>query len=208
MIALYILGTLVLLVVLILLLRVGISISFGQELRAEAKIGPVKITLLPKPEKKEKAGKITENSGEKKPKEKLKFTFSNIQQALPVVLNALQKALRKVRRTVRINPLRVSVVFGGEDPSRVAEMYGWAGTAVWTLMPPLEQMLHIPNPQIHLEADYNSFSTRVEGEIGASFRAGQLLQIVLLLGVPVLRWYLCWQKAKEPVVKQEQATNV
>lgn len=208
MIVLYILGALALLIVLVLLLRVGVRISFGQELHAEAKIGPVKITLLPKPEKKEKKPTSDAKSGEKKPKEKLKLTFSDIRQALPVVLDALQKALGKVQRTVRIDPLRVSIVFGGEDPSRVAEMYGWAGTAVWTLMPLLEQLLHIPDPRIHLEADYHRFSTSVEGEAGISFRIGQLLHIALLAGVPVLRWYLRWQKAKEPAAKKEQVTNV
>lgn len=208
MIALYILGALVLLIVLVLLLRVGVSVSFDEELRAEAKIGPVKIALLPKPEKKEKLAKNTDESAGKAKKAKQKLTFRDIKEALPVVLGAVQKALGKVRRTVRIDPLRLSIIFGGEDPSRVAEMYGWAGTAVWTLMPPLEQLLHIPDPRIHLEADYNHFSTRVEGELGASFRIGQLLHIVLLLGVPVLRWYLRWQKAKEPAVKKEQPTNV
>ena len=208
MIALYILGALVLLIVLVLLLRVGVSVSFGAELRAEAKIGPVKIALFPRPEKKEKKSKNAANSGENKTKEKKKLTFSDVRQAFPVALSAVQKALGKVRRTARIDPLHVSIVFGGENPARVAEMYGWAGTAVWTLMPPLEQLLHIPDPQIHLETDYNNFSTHVEGEAGISFRIGQLLHIVLLLGVPILRWYLRWQKTNEAAVKNEQATNV
>ena len=207
MIVLYILGALVLLIVLVLSLRVGVQISFGEELQAKAKIGPVKITLFPKPEKKEKEQKTTEKSAVKGKKEKIKFTFADIRQALPIVLDAVQKALGKVRRTVRIDPLRVSITFGDENPAKVAEMYGWAGTAVWTLMPPLEELLHIPDPRIHLEADYNRFSTHFEGEVGLSFRIGQLLRIALLL-LPILRWYLQWQKEKEAAKNKEQVTNV
>ena len=207
MIALYILGALVLLIVLVLSLRVGVQVSFGEELRAKAKIGPVKITLFPKSEKKEKEPQATEKKAANGKKAKVKFTFSDVRQALPIVLDAVQKALGKVRRTVRIDPLRVSITFGDENPAKVAEMYGWAGTAVWTLMPPLEELLHIPDPRIHLEADYNRFSTRFEGEVGLSFRIGQLLRIALLL-MPILRWYLQWQKDKEAAKNKEQVTNV
>lgn len=207
MIALYIFGALVLLIVLVLLLRVGVTASFGQELQVKAKVGPVKLNVYPKPEKKVKKAKNTAENETKK--EKLKLTFNDLKQVLPILLQALEKALGKVRRRMRVDPLRLSIVIGDSNPARVAEMYGWASTAVWTLMPPLEQLLHIPDPRIHLEPDYNNFSTRAEGELGISFRIGELLHIVLLLAVPLMRWYLPWQKAREAAaVQTEQTTNV
>ena len=39
------------LLVVIWLLRVGVDIRFGEALQVDAKIGPVKLVLLPKPEK-------------------------------------------------------------------------------------------------------------------------------------------------------------
>ena len=67
--------------------------------------------------------------------------------------------------------------------------------------------LAVPYIHKHLEADYNRFSTHFEGEVGLSFRIGQLLRIALLL-LPILRWYLQWQKEKEAAKNKEQVTNV
>ena len=95
---------------------------------------------------------------------------------------------------MRVAPLRVSVIFGGDDPSRVAEMYGWANVTLWTAMPPLEELIHIVDPHIHLGVDYNRFSTEAEGEVGVRFRVIDLLIIALTFGIPALKWYLQWQK--------------
>lgn len=50
------------------LLRVGVHIAFGDELRVTAMAGPVRVQLLPKSDKPEKEKpKKEEPSGEKKP---------------------------------------------------------------------------------------------------------------------------------------------
>ncbi len=193
---------------LVLLLRVSVHLAFGQELRVTAKVGPVKIPILPKPEKAAKKEKKTKKSSAAGDKKKPKITFSDARAALPVLLDALNKALKKTRRKMRIDPLQLCVTFGGDDPAKVAETYGWANTAMWTLMPRLEQLLRIPDPHIHLEVDYNSFSTRAEGEVGISFRIGEVPGIALTLVVPLLRWYLDRQKGKAPETSKEQTTNV
>ena len=213
MIGWYILGGIVLLLVIVWLLRVSVEIVFGQELRVTVKIGPKKLTLLPKPEKKEKAGKEKKKKPEppaaaegKKEKKKFLFTFEDIRSALPVVFEALKKALGKIRRRMVVDPLDVSVTFAGDDPAKVAEMYGWAGTAVWTVMPQLESLLHIPDPHIHLGVDYDTFRMRAEGRVGVKFRVGDLIVIVLTLALPVLKWYMAWRKKNAP--NKEATKNV
>ena len=47
-----ILGVIAALIVVILCLRVSAQISFGEELRVTAQIGPVKMQIIPPPEKK------------------------------------------------------------------------------------------------------------------------------------------------------------
>lgn len=212
MIGWYILGGIVLLLLAIWLLRVGVEIAFGQELRVTAKIGPKKLTLLPKPEKREKAPKkkkkkapAAEKKEEDKGKKKFPFTFEDIRSAAPVVFEALQKALRKIRRRMRVDPLDISITFAGDDPAKVAEMYGWANTAMWTMMPPFEQLIHIPNPHIHLVVDYNSFRMTAEGRVGVRFRVGDLIVIALTLAVPVLKWYMNRRK-KAAAPKEETKT--
>lgn len=211
MIGWYILGGIVLLLLAIWLLRVSVEIAFGQELRVTAKIGPKKLTLLPKPEKRERAPKkkkkapAAEKKTEDKGKKKFPFTFEDIRSAAPVVFEALQKALRKIRRRMRVDPLDISITFAGDDPAKVAEMYGWANTAMWTMMPPLEQLIHIPDPHIHLGVDYNSFRITAEGCVGVRFRIGDLIVIALTLAVPVLKWYMNRRKKAAPQ-KEETKT--
>lgn len=212
MIGWYILGGIVLLLLAIWLLRVSVEIAFGQELRVTAKIGPKKLTLLPKPEKRERAPKkkkkkapAAEKKTEDKGKKKFPFTFEDIRSAAPVVFEALQKALRKIRRRMRVDPLDISITFAGDDPAKVAEMYGWANTAMWTMMPPLEQLIHIPDPHIHLGVDYNSFRITAEGRVGVRFRVGDLIVIALTLAVPVLKWYMNRRKKAAPQ-KEETKT--
>lgn len=202
MVGWYILGGILLLLVIVWLLRVGVEVSFGQTLCVALKIGPATVTLLPKKEKgdkpkkekKPKKAKELPKEGEKAKKER-PFTFEDVKSAAPVLFGALKKALGKIRRRMRVAPLDVSVIFAGDDPVKVAEMYGWANTAMWTMMPPLEQLIHIPDPHIHLGVDYNSSAISAEGRLGVRFRVGDLIVIGLTMAVPVLKWYLNWRKA-------------
>lgn len=203
MVGWYILLGVLALLLAVWLLRVGVQIAFGQELRVTLVIGPKKIALLPKPEKKKKTKKKAPDKSarpaekaEKKGKKKLPFTFDDVRSVVPVAFDALQKALGKIRRRMRVDPLTISISFGGEDPVKVAQMYGWADMAVWTMMPPLEQLLHIPNPHIHLETDYNSLRVRAEGRVGVKFRVGDLIVIGVTMALPLLRWYLDWRKKR------------
>lgn len=194
MVGWYILGGVLVLLVAIWLLRVGAEIAFGEQLRVTLVIGPKKLVLLPKPDRKKKEKKkapvkSAEEKG-KKEKKKLPFTFEDVRSVAPVVFEALKKALGKIRRRMRVEPLTVSISFGGEDPVKVAQMYGWTNTAVWTMMPPLEQLIHIPDPHIHLEADYQSLGVKAQGRVGVKFRVGDLIVIGLTLVLPLLRWYL------------------
>ena len=215
MVGWYILLGVLALLLAIWLLRVGVQVAFGQELRLTLVVGPKKIVLLPKRDKKKKTkkkvpdkrAKPAEKAGEK---EKLPFTFEDVRSVVPVVFDALQKALGKIRRKMRVDPLTLSISFGGEDPVKVAQMYGWTNTAVWTMMPPLEQMLHIPDPHIHLETDYNSLCIKAEGRVGVKFRVGDLIIIGLTMALPLLRWYLDWRR-KQPGqtgTKKEATKNV
>ena len=63
MVALWILGILLALILLVLFLRVGVRIAFGDELRVTAAAGPVRIQIVPSPPKKPK--KTEKAQGEK-----------------------------------------------------------------------------------------------------------------------------------------------
>ena len=212
--ALWILGILLALILLLLFLRVGVHITFGEALKVDACVGPVRITVVPKKKKPEKEAKPKKEKkkktppAEEKPKEKRKtgLTFADIRTAVPALFEAVKGALRKTRQRMRIDPMRLSLTFGSDDPAKTSEMYGWAGTAVWTLMPQMEQLMKIPDPSIHLDVDFQAVSTKAEGEVGISFQIRDFFAIAFAAAKPVLKWFFAFKKAKR-LREAEQKTE-
>ena len=206
-----ILGVIVGVIILILCLRVSVQADFGEELRVTARIGPMKMQIIPPPEKKprkekaKKKAKKKEPESEKKPKEKKKLdlhlTFADIRNALSAVWQSVQGTLRRAGRRIRIDPLDLSFVFGDENPVNTAQWYGWANTAVWTAMPWLEKTVHMPDPRIHMEMDFNATKTKVSGTVGASYRIGDLLAIGFAAAGPLLRFAIPFLKKQRDIKK-------
>lgn len=185
---------------------------------------PADRAQAPEKAQKEKKPKKPKEKQEEKPQEapkekkKLGLTFADIRSALPYLWQSLKGALRKTRQRLRVDPLRLSLVLGGEpDPAASAETYGWLSAAVWTFMPRLEELMRIPDPYIHLDVDYSAAETKAEGEVGLSFQIRDLFAIGFAFGIPVLKWLLRWkkekrlreeaQKAENPEKPQEPVTN-
>ena len=201
-----ILGVIVGVIILILCLRVSVQASFGEVLRVTARIGPMKMQIIPPPEKKPKKEKAEKKApeAEQKPKEKkldLHLTFADIRNALSAVWQSVQGTLRRAGRRIRIDPLDLSFVFGDENPVNTAQWYGWANTTVWTVMPWLEKTVHMPDPRIHMEMDFNAAQTKVSGTVGASYRIGDLLAIGFAAVGPLLRFSIPFLKKQRAIKK-------
>ena len=138
MTALEIIGMILLLFLLLSLLRVGAIVDFGGELRVRLRVGPVKLTVLPRKEKKaqKKAAEAAGKTPEEKTKPKAagghrlpKLSFPELRELAGTVLGALMRTLRRTCRRTRIDPLEVGVIFAGDDPADTAQTYGYAGGA-------------------------------------------------------------------------------
>ena len=197
------------------LLRVGVHIAFGDELRVTAMAGPVRVQLLPRPDKPEKEKpKKKEPSGEKKPEgekkkeRRLDLTKEDVRMALLAVWEALKKGLGKTRQRLRIDPVQVSAVLGGAiDPAGAAELYGYVNAGMWTVMPQLERLTYMPDPRIHLEADFTAAQTRAEGTVGLSLQIRDLFAIGWAFGRPLLRWFLHFRKNSAARAAQTPKTD-
>lgn len=197
-----ILGALALLIILILLLRVGILVSLTDTLTVLLRLGPAAIPLYPAAEKKEKptpkkAKPTTETTPKAKKKLSLDITRQDVQEALKAVWQALEGVFRRIGKRIRITPCEVSVVVGGPWPDKVAEQYGLVSAAVWTVMPRLEQLIHIRDPYIHLDVDFNAPSTNVEGKLGLYLRVGDLLAIAFAAAKPLLKFYFPFRRRQK-----------
>ena len=196
-----ILGALALLVIIVLLLRVGVLVSLTDTLTVLLRIGPVAIPLYPAVEKKEKPAKKAKPTTETTPKAKkrlsLDITRQDVQEALKAVWQALEDMLRRIGKRIRVTPCEVSVVVGGPWPDKVAEQYGLISAAVWTVMPRLEQLIHIRDPYIHLDVDFNAPATNVEGKLGLYLRVGDLLAIAFAAAKPLLKFYFPFRRRQK-----------
>lgn len=206
-----ILGAIVLLIIIVLLLRVGVLVTLTDTLTVLLRIGPAAIPLYPAAEKKEKPTPKKEKAASKaQPKEKKKLsldiTRQDVQEALKAVWQALEGVLRRIGRRIRITPCEVSVVVGGPWPDKVAEQYGLVSAAVWTVMPRLEQLIHIRDPYIHLDVDFNAPATNVEGQLGLYLRVGDLIAIAFAALMPMLKFYFPFRRRQK--ARQAAAATV
>ena len=206
MTALKVIGVILLIVFLIGLIRVGAAVRFGEEPGLRLLIGPFRITLLPAKEKKaaqngekkkKKAAETgkTEQSGKKKSCSLPKLTSEEWRDLITTALSALKETARRTCRRLRIDPLEILIVFGGEDPADIAQSYGYASAAMWSVMPQLEDLFHIPDPSLHLRMDYSAKETRAEGSVGLSLRVWDMLIIAFALMRPMLKWYRRFRRA-------------
>ena len=206
MIFLYILGGIFLLILLLSSVRIGIRAEFGQETKVTAKIGPCQISVLPKAEEKRKErGKKTESNdqkAEKKSTKKPALSLSDIRSAMPAVWESLQKGFKKSGQKIKVDPLVLCVIFGGEDPADIAEWYGWASSALWTVMPRLQERIQIPDPQIHLGVDFNAPKTVAEGKFGIWCRVSGIFAIGHAFVKPALKWFFANRKQKKQTGKK------
>lgn len=201
MTALWIILGIVLVLVLLSLLRIGVRVELGDQIRVTVVAGPVRLQLLPKKEKKKRPEKPKKEKPpkEKKPAEKkekkLSLTAEDIKTALPALWQSLRHGLRKTRQRLRIHPLELSAALpGGPDPAGAAELYGYINAGVWTVMPQLEKLTRIPDPHLHVEVDFDAEKLKLTGQVGITLQIRDLLAIGGAFVGPLLRWLLSAKK--------------
>ena len=207
MTALWIVGILLLLFLAVQLTRVGVEAAFGSRTRVTARLGPIRLQILPKKEKvtpKKEKPKKKKNKSEKPKKEPWKPTPSAVLKSLPELWRILKKGLGMTFRRIRISPMVLSAVIGGNDPADAVLLYGRASAAMYAVMPVLQELVRMPDPQIHLEPELQGGETKVSGEVGASFLIWDLTVIAFACGIPLIKWFL--QLRKQPP-KAENDTN-
>lgn len=209
---LVILGILILLAVLLSRIRLGVRLTWEPgSLTAEASIGPFRIRLYPPAQRKKSAAPppAPKAAAQPQPKKHTAFpkpTAGDLRLALETLLPPLRRALDRTRRGIRITPLEICVTIGGEeDPAAAAQLYGWLHTAVWTIMPVMEQLVRIPEPAIHLGIDFDADTTVSSGKVGIFLTLGALVSMALRIGIPVIKFLTAYMKRSQnanPEVKQ------
>ena len=203
-------------VLLLAVLPLGVRIRYNSEgLCLKVIAGPVKITLLPKPGKKQKEKKKKETKKNKtqtqeeenlpkppqppkKPKEKKagKEKGGSLLDFLPLVKTALD-FLGDFRRKLRLDHLYLRLILAGDDPCDLAVNYGRAWAAVGNLMPQLEKWFVIKKRDVEVECDFEASQTLVIAHLDLTITLGRLLAAVLKFAVQALIEYLKLKKKRK-----------
>ena len=192
---------------LISLIRVGGRVRYGEAgLFVFVLAGPLKLQMVPAKPKEEKAKKKKKPKKEKKPKEKKPGpegqpgTLSRLMQLLPVV----GQACGALKRKIRIDDLKLELIWGGSDAAAVALGYGQANAALGMLWPILDNNFKVKRHSFQIGMDYGRTQPAVELEAALTFTIGQIVALGVHYGVKAL---IIWVRSGRPMKKRQEAIN-
>ncbi|MBO4938389.1 MAG: DUF2953 domain-containing protein [Oscillospiraceae bacterium] len=190
-------------IILLAILPLGVSVKYDADGPLVKLIaGPIRVTLFPRPKKKQKKEKLQKPRSEKPKKEKPakqkpqkqsakhavggtagkdakpdKKKGGSITDFLPLVKTVLD-FLGDFRRKLRVNVLELKLIMAADDPCDLAINYGRAWTAVGNLMPQLERVFVIKKRDIQVECDFTERETKVIARLDLTITLGRLLAAV------------------------------
>lgn len=211
MTALWIVLALLGLLILLNLLRVGVSAGYeAQALSVSARIGPLTIPVLPKPPeskpkkpKKEKPPKAAEKEPEEQTKEK-KWPDP---ETIFVLARLALKAAGAFRRKLQVELFRLVFIAGADDPYNTAMQYAYVNAALGSLRPLAERALHIKKRDVQVSTDFTADKPQIEARLTLTIRIGQIVAIGIVFGVGYLKFMLHKKKAAKAQQKQEAAVT-
>lgn len=178
--------------VLIGCIPVGVDARYGAAgVFLAAKLGPVRLQLLPQKPKKKKPAKQPPavKPAEKKPAEKKQnpLLSGGVDGLLQLLCLAFD-TLGDLRRKLRVNELTLHVtVPGGDDPAKAAMNYGRAWAAIGALTPAVERLFVIKKRDIQPELNYNETQMKVDAHLVTTITIGRSLALALRAGVGFLK---------------------
>lgn len=193
------------------ILPLGISARYnGDGALLRVILGPIRLTLFPRPKKEKKSRPSKKSDAQpKKQEEPLpsppqppkqepseKEKGGSLLDFLPLVKVALN-FLGDFRRKLRVNCLELKLILAGGDPCDLAVNYGKAWAAVGNLMPRLERLFVIKKRDVEVECDFTASETLVIARLDLTVTLGRLLGLAVVYGVRALREFLRLQKKRK-----------
>ena len=192
---------------LLAVLPLGVSVVYDADgALVRVIVGPVKITLFPRPKKDKKPKKEANLKKEEKAEAVQKQTDKQpvsseksvepeqtpddkpkkqsggpITDFLPLV-KILLDMLGAFRRKLRVNMLELKLIMAADDPCDLAVNYGRAWAAVGNLLPQLEKIFVIKKRNVEVECDFEAAQTRVIARLDLTITLGRILATVLIYG--------------------------
>jgi len=191
-------------------IRIGGKVRYGQAgLFVTALAGPFKLQLLPAKPKKEKKPKRQKKLKEKpaqaekhkkEPVEGRPGTLSRLMKLLPVV----GQACGALKRKIRIDDLKLELIWGGPDAAAIALGYGRANAALGMIWPIFANNFKVKRHSFQIGMDYGAAQPAVELQAAVTMTVGQIVTLGVHYGVKAL---FTWIRSGKPVKRQEAMSH-
>ena len=195
---------------------VGVRVCYDAESHlVKLVLGPVKLTLFPRPKKdqkpekekkekqsKQKAKKTAEEANlpkppqppaDKKPKGK---KGGSLKDFLPFVKLAFD-FLGDFRRKLRMKELYLRLILASSDPCDLAVNYGKTWTAVGNFLPALERWFVIQKRDVEVECDFTASETKVIARLEITMTLGRLLSLAAVYAVRGLKEFIVFRNKRK-----------
>ena len=194
---------------LLAILPLGVRVIYDEDgPLVKVVLGPVKITVFPRPKKqkkpkkkKEKTPQKTEEANLPKPPQppaakKPKKKGGSLKDFLPFVKLALD-FLGDFRRKLRMKELYLRLIMASEDPCDLAVNYGKTWTAGGNLLPALERWFVIKKRDVEVECDFTASETKVIARLEITMTLGRLLSLAAVYGIRGLKEFMVFRKIRK-----------
>ena len=202
-----VLGIVLAVIVLLFLTKVGVHVRYGDELALSAKVGLLRIKILPAKEKKPKEKKPEKKKKKKKPKtaeghekKKQKLTLEDILDIVKVGL----KAMGRFGRALRLDRLHLHICVAKDDPYDTVAQYGYLNTALGAGLPLLHKAFKIKDEDITTAFCFDRSEMPLRCEVIATFRIGAILRIGLCAAGGFLVWLIRRKRRARALEKAEK----
>ena len=176
-------------------------------------LGPLKLTVFPRPKKEPKATKKPE---EKKPEKKAeednlpkppqpppepkpkkeKTQGGSLTDFFPFV-KLIFDFLGDFRRKLRMKELYLRLILASDDPCDLAVNYGKTWAAVGNLIPALERWFVIKKRDVEVECDFTASEVKVIARLEITITLGRLLSLVAVYACRGIKEFIVFRNKRK-----------
>jgi len=199
----------------LVILPLGLWVSYDEQgPLVKLVLGPVKITVFPRPKKEKKPKQKADKKPEPKPAADEEKNLpkppqppakkrvpgekkgGSLTDFLPFVKLVLD-FLGDFRRKLRMNELYLRLILASEDPCDLAINYGKTWTAVGNLLPVLERWFVIRKRDVEVECDFTASETKVIARAEITITLGRLLSLVAVFACRGLKEFIVFRNKRK-----------
>ena len=179
-------------------------------------LGPLKLTVFPRPEKKNKPTKEKKQAGKREEKKlSEEESLPKPPQSPPAEKSSGEKKqggsltdffpfiklgldfLGDLRRKLRMKELYLRLILASDDPCDLAVNYGRTWTAVGGFLPALDRWFVIKKKDVEVECDFTASETKVIARLEITITLGRLLTLAAVYGFRGLKEFIVFRNKRK-----------